>query len=335
MHWPEQSELPPAPKGENGWPWRAESSIRPEKMPDGGQWPKISIVTPSYNQGQFIEETIRSVLLQNYPSLEYIIIDGGSTDNTIEIIKRYESWITYWVSEKDQGQSHAINKGFSMATGEWLGWVNSDDMLAADALRVVVSNGLDGGPDVVAGACEWINTAGNKVLRYPSSYVPATQMLRIWDSKACLSPATQPSIFFRRDLINRLGSLREDLHYIMDWELWLRFRANGAKWKCIENILSYVKRHEAQKTSEANLHKNWREAEMVFRQYSNNNRLVTRWQGFCLRSAYARKGWMHRNYRRSHKEMLLDTIKNPLPLFDPRFYGMLFKAVQKRVRRSE
>ena len=103
-------------------------------MPDAN-YPRISIVTPSYNQGQFIEQTIRSVLLQNYPNLEYIIIDGGSTDNTVETIEKYEQYITYWVSEPDRGQSHAINKGFARCTGEIMAWLNSDDLYLPSALK--------------------------------------------------------------------------------------------------------------------------------------------------------------------------------------------------------
>ena len=115
---PQLSELPSSPPGKIGWPWTEESSQLPEKMSDGSPWPRISIVTPSYNQGQFIEETIRSVLLQGYPNVEYIIIDGGSTDNSLEIIKKYEPWLAYWVSEPDRGQSHALNKGIQKATGD-------------------------------------------------------------------------------------------------------------------------------------------------------------------------------------------------------------------------
>src|SRR5215469_2917833 len=112
------ADLPPPPAGHTGWPWTIESMPSPPARTDGSPWPTISIVTPSYNQGQFIEETIRSVLLQGYPALEYIIIDGGSTDQSVEIIKKYEPWLTYWISESDRGQSHAINKGFKRATGE-------------------------------------------------------------------------------------------------------------------------------------------------------------------------------------------------------------------------
>ncbi len=100
-------------------------------------FPRITIVTPSYNQGQYIEETILSVINQDYPNLEYIIIDGGSSDNTVEIIKKYSDRITYWISEKDNGQAHAINKGFRKATGDILNWLNSDDQLQPGALKII------------------------------------------------------------------------------------------------------------------------------------------------------------------------------------------------------
>src|SRR5262249_24267921 len=120
-------QLPLPPPGKTGWPWTEESPRLAETTPNGKVWPRVSVITPSYNQGQFIEETIRSVLLQGYPNLEYMIIDGGSTDESLEIIRKYEPWLASFVSEPDRGQTHAINKGWMRATGEILAYINTDD----------------------------------------------------------------------------------------------------------------------------------------------------------------------------------------------------------------
>ena len=161
MRYPSYKDLPIPPHKKSGWPWTEESRQLPDTMPDGSFWPKISIVTPSYNQGQYLEETIRSVLLQGYPNLEYLIIDGGSTDNSVEIIHKYEPWLHYWISEPDNGQSEAINKGFSKATGDILNFINSDDFLHPRAFEVIAfaykKGNTTGG---YVGGCQRINEEG-------------------------------------------------------------------------------------------------------------------------------------------------------------------------------
>jgi glycosyltransferase involved in cell wall biosynthesis len=134
-------------------------------MLDGSSWPRVSIVTASLNQGRFIEETIRSVLLQGYPNLEYIVLDGGSSDNTVEIVKRYAAWLVHWVSEPDLGQSDAINKGFQRAKGEILAWLNADDIYCPRAVRIEVDF-LNTHPDVsvVYGGASLIDRDGRIVL---------------------------------------------------------------------------------------------------------------------------------------------------------------------------
>jgi len=331
MRCPEPNELPSKPREINSWPWTSELGSKTGKTNAFKQLPTISIVTPSYNQGRYIEETIRSVLLQGYPNLEYIIIDGRSTDNTIEIIKKYEPWLTYWVSEKDNGQSHAINKGFSIATGEWLGWINSDDMLAPNALLLASFNLNNGNSQVIAGASEWINEKYETVLKYPACPIKSERMLKIWDDEGRIVPASQASIIFDRNLLMEIGPIREDLDFVMDWELWLRFYAKGVKWKYIEEVFSYIRRHDEQKTSEKYLHKKFREMQKVFLQYSCDRRILTKWQNFYLRFEYARKGWTHRNYCRSHLEMISDIARNPLPFLDFSFYNLLFSALLKYI----
>ncbi len=143
MRCPALRELPPPPPGKTGWPWTEASPDLPDMTQDGRPWPRVSIVTPSYNQGLLIEKTIRSVLLQGYPNLEYIIIDGGSTDGTVQVIREYSPWLTYSVSEPHKGQSAVINRGFLHSTADILGWLNSDDHYMPGAIQKIAEASLE------------------------------------------------------------------------------------------------------------------------------------------------------------------------------------------------
>jgi glycosyltransferase involved in cell wall biosynthesis len=159
MSCPKLSELPP-PAGRTGWPWTEASEPLPPSMPDGRPWPCVTVITPSFNQAGFIEATLRSVLLQGYPNLEYLVLDGGSTDGSVEIIERYSPWIDFWTSEPDGGQSAAINRGLRMGTGEFAAWINSDDMLYRNALteHAVRASFEDG--VVYVGVCALMDAQG-------------------------------------------------------------------------------------------------------------------------------------------------------------------------------
>jgi len=224
-------ELPLAPDGKSGWPWTRESQDFSASIDEGREWPRISIVTPSYNQGRFLEETIRSVLLQNYPNLEYIVMDGGSTDQSIEIIKRYEDWIDYWVSEDDGGQSKAINTGIQRASGEIVNWMNSDDCLVEGALRRV-ANAYRTSPEAVAwvGACNFTHEDG-EIYQVAAPVVGTRSAFANWggpDSDPnCSAWVGQPSCFFSRSAFLQVGGLNPDLHFTMDVELWMKLIESG------------------------------------------------------------------------------------------------------------
>jgi glycosyltransferase involved in cell wall biosynthesis len=218
------SNLPPTPPSKTNWPWDYPEKILPPAMPSGRPWPLVTIVTPSFNQGEFIEETIRSILLQGYPNLEYIIIDGGSTDNSVEIIKKYEPWLKYWVSEPDSGQSHAINKGFSMASGEVFGWLNSDDIFLPGALEKLMLLRMES-PGSIAwvGACQEIDHGG-KILKTILPRLGTKKQLSDWFYSAWFA---QPSCLFDGVFFQKVGGVREYLRYVLDVDLWIRLIEHG------------------------------------------------------------------------------------------------------------
>jgi glycosyltransferase involved in cell wall biosynthesis len=244
MMCPTLQELPPPPSGKKGWPWTEASPSLSSFIEKTSPWPKISNVTPSYNQGQLIEETIRSVLLQGYPNLEYIIIDGGSSDNTVEIICRYAPWLSYWVSEKDRGQSHAINKGWDKATGDILAWINSDDTYAAGSFTKVAEYFLNApSTAMIYGDCNIIDGQGIFVKRCPAEEFKLDNLV----CNKWFIP--QQSTFLQRSVVEAVGGVREDLHLVMDWEYWLRIALGGKIIRYLPVQLANFRIWEEAKTS--------------------------------------------------------------------------------------
>lgn len=194
------------------------------------QSPKISIITVCYNSEKTLEQTIKSVLKQKYGNLEYIIIDGGSTDGTVDIIKKYENSITRWISEKDDGISDAFNKGIRMATGEIVGIINSDDSYCEGAFDKLASE-YDKNVDIYRGAIIlWNLETGSKVSETPTINMPLTG----WKVNVC-----HQGVFIRRDAYERFGLFDVSLRYNMDFDLLLRFEHAGAKSKKIDYEMAY------------------------------------------------------------------------------------------------
>ncbi|MFH1907978.1 MAG: glycosyltransferase family 2 protein [Chloroflexota bacterium] len=182
--------------------------------------PLVSIVTPSYNQARYLETTIRSVLEQDYPDIEYILVDGGSSDGSVDIIRRYSERLAWWVSEPDKGQTEALNKGFARANGEILAWLNSDDTYEPHAVAEAVEF-LQSRPEVglVYGDANFIDQDGRLIGRFPAAQTDYRRLRRGYVH------IPQQAAFFRADLWRKIGPLDPSFYFAMDYDLWVRIAA--------------------------------------------------------------------------------------------------------------
>jgi len=205
--------------------------------------PTITVVTPSLNHAEYIEQTIQSVLNQNYPKPQYIVIDGGSSDKSVDIIREYEENIDYWISEPDRGQSDAINKGLRYATGDIVCWLNSDDLLMPNTL-IEVGRAFMENPsiEVVTGYTLYVDRQLRILYNH---YTPCPKS---WLAKRGVL-YFGPLMFWKKDLLNRIGYLDENLHYCMDCDLWMRFHSVKVNVFHIRKILSVWRFHEMCKSN--------------------------------------------------------------------------------------
>jgi glycosyltransferase involved in cell wall biosynthesis len=252
---------------------------------------RISVVTPSYNQGQFLEETIRSVLEQSYPNLEYGVLDAGSTDRTIDILRKYDTQLSFWRSAPDEGQPAAINEGFGRASGDILCWLNSDDLQGATTLETVaqlMGSSLDQ-PVVLYGGCEIFDDRTHR-----REIRPATSFSR--ELLETVDFLDQPSVFWTRPAWEMVGPLDESLHYGFDWEWFLR-ASKLCRFVATDALLSRYRLHTTQKSGTGGKRR-WMELLEIVRRHSSP--AVVRHYEFLLRNDIAR-WWLNKRMRTAQR----------------------------------
>jgi len=207
--------------------------------------PLVTVVTPSYNQGQFIEATIQSVLNQTYTNIQYIIVDGGSIDNTMDVVRKYEDKIDIIIHEKDDGQTDAINKGFRLAEGELVGWINSDDILYNDCVeRIVALYKENPNAAIFYSSFNDRIDAKSKLIETYQRIIPDKNYLL--NRNYCI---IQQASFYRNDILKKINYLDKSIHYCMDLDLWLRLLDHGSIYSYNEKPLAGFRMWEATKTS--------------------------------------------------------------------------------------
>lgn len=331
MRCPTLKELPPSPPDKKGWPWTEEYPQMSGTLPDNQPWPRISIVTPSYNQGSFIEETIRSVLLQGYPDLEYMVFDGGSEDGTVEIIQKYSPWITDWVSEPDRGQAHAINKGFSRSTGDLLAWLNSDDFYLPGALKLFAEHHIANPQAILMGDVE--NFSDGK------DHFWLTKQFNISFRNIVLTENEpwswhQPGMFVPGPLSMAVGPLDEDLRYAFDLDWLLRLLQHAAV-SYLQIAVARFRFHDSTKTT-AEAPAMTKETHHLLRQryWAMIPDLDAKYEEalFSLRMAsiylaYYPKDKVHWNRVTGMQQLLVAFMRSPRVLTHPAFLKLCRRAV--------
>lgn len=221
---------------QDSWPWSDAAVDITDYASHGENWPKITLITPSLNQGRFLEAAIRSVLLQGYPNLEYIVADGGSTDGSVDIIRHYAPLLGGWTSQPDSGPAEALNRAFSQATGDIMAWLNADDVYLPGAL-FSAAEALEhaGGFDLVYGEGWYIDEFGHRI--EPCRFIRRNFTRQYLVNK---DPILQPAAFWRRELWEKTGPLDTNLHWVFDWEWFIRAHSNG-RFRYIPKNFAYYR----------------------------------------------------------------------------------------------
>jgi glycosyltransferase involved in cell wall biosynthesis len=235
-----------------GWPWDEGSLALPDRMADGSEWPRISIVTPNYNYECYLEATMRSVLLQGYPNIEFIIQDDGSTDGSVGLIKRYEKWLAYWSSEPNSGQPSVINRGLHRSTGSIMAYINSDDYYAPNAFGIAARVfHQEPEVDLINGRCGFVDQHGNRRGEQFGDITRLDEVLDLWNVWWKKRQFVQPETFWRRRIWEKVGDFRTDLHIVFDWEYWCRMLLAGAVVRQVNADFACFRFQPLQKTRDA------------------------------------------------------------------------------------
>ena len=282
--------------------------------------PKITVVTPSYNQAQFLEQTILSVIGQNYPNLEYIVMDGGSNDGSQEIIKKYEHHFTYWQSQKDNGQGAAINAGFERATGDIFCWLNSDDMFMPGVLlKIGEMFSKITEPAIVFGNCLHLYEQSSKARGSDVESDHKRFQIELYDY------IIQPSSFWNKEAWAKNGKLSESFHYTFDWEWFIRAKRDGIRFLPIRDYLSLYRIHDAHKTGSGGTARGKEIAE-IYRVYSGDKAQRAFLKFNELRNRYK---WFHNIVYAAHRYSLSAISKLIWLLLFPSLSFQEYKSITR------
>ncbi len=325
MRCPTLDDLPRPAHHETGWPWTEAKA----PLPDPREWPKVCIVTPSFNQRPYVEEAIRSVLLQGYPNLEYYVMDGGSADGSVDLIRKYEKWLTGWISERDHGQADAINKGFALSDAGMFGWLNSDDCLAPDALRRMVDalrrepqadfvyGDVESGPDLTS-AKLWRRAEPYDLQRLITT-------LRM--------PIPQQGSLWRRSVHEKAGMLDPRWHVVLDRDLFLRI-ALKCRMRCVAGVVGFFRAHALSKSAAQKMR--WtEEAPRLYREFFKRKDLPSGIRALKRRTMSKVYVWCANHARLCAEERKVGGFVRNAMRWDPKaiLRGELDSFISERKRR--